>query len=129
MCGSYAYEKCKDNSNDATGFHGGRPIKDDSNTITFISICFTINSIGACINILDKNIAWRCLTYQDNTKENFQKNPKEVKNLTPKDFNIKHQTLLTYIGVKWFLNKIDNTKPPIKIPILTKKGKKKQDKI
>ena len=45
--------------------------------------------------------------------------PTEVKNATPEDFKRKHQTLLTGIGGKWLLNHMENTKPPIKRPILT----------
>ena len=49
-------------------------------------------------------------------------------NKNPEYFKRKHQTLLTDIGGTWYLNGTNNTKPPIKIPRLTKK-EKKQEKI
>ena len=49
----------------------------------------------------------------------FQNNPKEVFFLN-QDFKRKHQTLLTGICSKWFLNHMNNPKPPIKISIFTK---------
>ena len=62
-------------------------------------------------------------------KEFFNPPPKEVKNPTPEDFKRKHQTVLTDICGKWFLNHMKNTKPPIKIPRLDKKRKKGTRKI
>ena len=51
------------------------------------------------------------------------KKNKEVKNPTHEYFNRKHQTLLTDIGREWFINKMNNPKPPIKITRLTKREK------
>ena len=69
---------------------------------------------------MDKNIAWRCLHYQYKIKEILQKNPTEVKNPAPEDFRRKPQTLLADIGGTWYLNDINNPRPPIKSPIFTK---------
>ena len=69
MCGFYAYGQLKLKSTGATYFYGDRPLPSDSNEIPLISLRFTITFIDAWINILYRNIAWRCLAYQDNTKE------------------------------------------------------------
>ena len=68
MCGLYAHDQHKEKSTGETDFHGGQPIPRDSNVIPLISLCVTINFIGDCINILDRNITWRCLAYQDKMK-------------------------------------------------------------
>ena len=124
MCGLYAYNQCKENSTGATDFKVGRPLTSNSNVIPLIFLCVTINFIDACINRLEKNIVWIVLAHQDKMKEKFRKNPKEVKKLTPEDTNKKHQTLLTEICGKWFMNKINNPKPPIKRPRIYQRKKR-----
>ena len=55
-------------STGAIEFHGGWPIPEDKILNSLISLCVAINFICTWINILDKNIAWSCLSYQYNIK-------------------------------------------------------------
>ena len=87
-----------------------------------IYLYVTINFIKACINALCNNVKWRCLDYQDNMKEIFQRIPAELKK-TPEYFKRKLPTVLTIIGRTWYLNHMKNNKPPINIPGLTKNEK------
>ena len=73
MCGLYAYNQREEKSTVTTYFHRGWTLPKDSKITPLISICVTINSIDAWNHTLDKNIAWSCFAYQDNTKELFQK--------------------------------------------------------
>ena len=79
MCRLHASDKRKEKSIGATYFHGGRPLPEDSNINTIISLCVTKCFIEAWIYTLDKNIALLFLAYQDKMKHFFQKIPKEVK--------------------------------------------------
>ena len=73
MCELHAYDKRKYKSTGATYFHGGRLLSEYSSVNPIIYICVTINFIETWINTLDKNITWRFLAYQDNTKEIIKK--------------------------------------------------------
>ena len=59
------------------------------------------------------------MAYQDKMRGKFQKKSKEVKKSTTENFNRKHQTLLTDIRGKWFLNQTSDPKYPIKVPRLS----------
>ena len=72
MCRLYAYKKHKENYADATYFHGGWPLPEDSNVNPLISLCVNIHFIDTRIDTLVKHISWHCLAYQDNMKEIFQ---------------------------------------------------------
>ena len=121
----YAYNQRKENSTGATYFNGGRPLPNTSNLISLIYICDNINFIDAWINTFERNIAWRCLAYQDKNIPPHKKKQitKDVKNPTPEYFKRKHQTWFIEIGGEWFMNQMKNSKPPIRIPRLTEREK------
>ena len=56
MCGLHAYYKENDKSTDEKHFCGGRPIPDDSTTISLVSLCVSNNFIDTCLNVLPKII-------------------------------------------------------------------------
>ena len=63
MCCLNAYDKENDNSTNATNFGGGRPMPDDSTSVSLVSLCVSINFIETWINVLSKTFECRCCAY------------------------------------------------------------------
>ena len=113
MCGLHAYKTRKYKSTVATDFHDCWPLPEDSSVNPLVYLCVAKTFIDTWINTLGENIAQRCLVYKDKITETFQKYPTEVKKPSSKYFRIKRQGQLTDIGGTWFLNYMNNPKPPI----------------
>ena len=59
--------------------------------------------------------------------ELFKNIPVAISEPHPVNYNNKRQILLTYIGVKFYINNLRYKPPPIKMPILIKETQKKND--
>ena len=77
------------------------------------SICVSIIFVDNWINVSAKTFLLPCCTFQWKTKEIFKQIPTEIPTPNIKDFKKKRLTILTYIGVDWYLNSLRNPKPPI----------------
>ena len=62
-------------------------------------------------------------------KELFNKTTTENPTPTLGDFKRKCQTILNYIGCKWYFNNMSNPKPPTKKPRLSKKYQEEEDNL
>ena len=71
MCGLHAHDKLDDTSTDVTSFVFKRPLPEDSTIDYIFSLCVILNFIYIWVKALEKNFAWGCCAYQDNTTESF----------------------------------------------------------